>query len=66
MDGKPLATLRSTSGVPTGRLAIWWLLGSEIVIFGGVLMSYLMHRIGHVEFGDPWQIRNQFIALPRV
>jgi heme/copper-type cytochrome/quinol oxidase subunit 3 len=52
MDGKPLATMRSSSGVPTGRLAVWWLLGSEIVIFGGLLMSYVMHRIGHVEFGD--------------
>jgi heme/copper-type cytochrome/quinol oxidase subunit 3 len=27
-------------------------MASEIVIFGGVLASYLMHRLGHSEFGD--------------
>ena len=52
MDAKPLATTRSATGIPTGRLSIWWLMASEIVIFGGVLASYVMHRIGHAEFGD--------------
>ncbi len=52
MDVKPLATTRSATGIPTGRLSIWWLMASEIVIFGGVLASYLMHRLGHSEFGD--------------
>ena len=51
MHGKPIATNRSVSGIPTGKLAVWWLLASEIVIFGGVLAAYIMHRIGHVEFG---------------
>ena len=51
MQGKPIATNRSVSGIPTGKLAVWWLLASEIVIFGGVLAAYIMHRIGHVEFG---------------
>jgi len=49
---KPIATTRSITGMPTGRLAVWWLIASEIVIFGGLLASYLMHRIGHPEFGD--------------
>jgi heme/copper-type cytochrome/quinol oxidase subunit 3 len=49
---KPIATLRSATGIPTGRLAVWWLLASEIVIFGGVLASYIMHRIGHHEFAN--------------
>lgn len=39
-------------GIPTGRLAIWWLMASELVIFGGLLASYLMHRLGHPEWGD--------------
>lgn len=52
MQGKPIATNREVTGIPTGKLAIWWLLASEIVIFGGILASYLMHRIGHVEFGE--------------
>ncbi len=49
---KPIATTRSVTGIPTGRLAIWWLMGSEIVIFGGLIASYLMFRLSHPEFGD--------------
>lgn len=49
---RPIATTRSVTGIPTGRLAVWWLIASEIVIFGGVLGSYLMHRLGHPEWGD--------------
>jgi heme/copper-type cytochrome/quinol oxidase subunit 3 len=49
---RPIATTRSRTGVPTGRLAMWWLLGSEIVIFGGLLATYLMHRIGHPEWSN--------------
>lgn len=40
----PIATGRSASGIATGKLAIWWLLGSEIVIFGGLLACYLLYR----------------------
>ena len=47
---KPQATLRQATGMPTGRLAIWWVIASEIVIFGGILGSYIMHRIGHPEW----------------
>jgi heme/copper-type cytochrome/quinol oxidase subunit 3 len=36
--------------MPTGRLAIWWVVVSEIVIFGGLLASYIMHRLAH----DAW------------
>jgi heme/copper-type cytochrome/quinol oxidase subunit 3 len=46
----PVANTRSASGIPTGKLAVWWLLCSEIVIFGGVLASYLMHRLAHPEW----------------
>lgn len=49
---KPIATLRSATGIPTGRLAVWWVIASEIVIFGGLLASYIMHRLGHPEWAD--------------
>ena len=49
---KPQATLRSATGIPTGRLAVWWVLASEVVIFGGLLGSYIMHRVGHPEWAD--------------
>jgi heme/copper-type cytochrome/quinol oxidase subunit 3 len=47
---RPIATTRAVTGVPTGRLAVWWVIASEIVIFGGLLGSYLMHRLGHPEW----------------
>ena len=49
---KPIATTRSATSIPTGKLAVWWVLASEVVIFGGLLCSYIMHRLGHPEFGD--------------
>lgn len=49
---KTIATTRSAMNIPTGRLAVWWVLVSEIVIFGGVLVSYVMHRLGHPEWAD--------------
>ena len=50
MSTRTIATTRSAMGIPTGRLAIWWVLVSEVVIFGGVLVSYIMHRLGHPEW----------------
>ena len=47
---RPIATARSATGIPTGRLAIWWVLASEIVLFGGLLASYVMHRLAHAEW----------------
>jgi len=50
MSARPIATTRSAAGMPTGRLAIWWVVASEIGIFGGLLGSYIMHRLAH----DAW------------
>ncbi len=50
MSATPIATTRSTAGMPTGLLAVWWVIASEIVIFGGLLASYIMHRLAH----DAW------------
>ncbi len=47
---RPIANTRSAAGIPTGRLAVWWVVASEIVIFGGLLASYVMHRIGNPEW----------------
>ena len=52
MSAKPIDTTRSATGIPTGRLAVWWLLASEVVIFGGLLGSYIMHRVGHPEWAE--------------
>jgi|ETNmetMinimDraft_1059919.scaffolds.fasta_scaffold05942_3 heme/copper-type cytochrome/quinol oxidase subunit 3 len=47
----PIATGRSVTGVPTGRLALWWVLASEIVIFGGLITIYLLYRLGNPSWG---------------
>ena len=52
MATRPIATTRSMTGIPTGRLAIWWVIASEIVIFGGLLASYVMHRLSHPQWAD--------------
>jgi heme/copper-type cytochrome/quinol oxidase subunit 3 len=49
---KPIANTRSATGIPTARLITWWVIASEIVIFGGLLASYVMHRIGHPEWAE--------------
>jgi cytochrome c oxidase subunit III len=59
---KPIATTRSASGIPTGRLAIWWVLASEVVIFGGLLAAYIMHRLGHPEWADAAANTNTWIG----
>ena len=59
---KPIATTRSASGIPTGRLAIWWVLASEVVIFGGLLASYLMFRLGHPEWADAAAVTNTYVG----
>lgn len=50
MSFKPIANTRTSAGLPAGKLAIWWLISSEVVIFGGLLGAYIMHRIGHPEW----------------
>jgi heme/copper-type cytochrome/quinol oxidase subunit 3 len=49
---KPIANTRSATGIPSARLITWWVIASEIVIFGGLLVTYTVHRLGHPE----WEI----------
>lgn len=44
---QPIASTRNVTGTPSGKLAILWVIASEIVIFGGLLASYIMLRIFH-------------------
>jgi len=48
----PVATGRSATGIPTARLAVWWVLASEIVIFGGLLVSYVMLRLHNHHWAE--------------
>jgi heme/copper-type cytochrome/quinol oxidase subunit 3 len=62
MSARPLATTRSAAGLPTGRLAVWWVVVSEIVIFGGLLASYIMHRLAHDAFAQQAAHTNTWIG----
>ena len=59
---RPIATTRSTAGMPTGRLAVWWVIASEIFIFGGILSSYVMHRLAHDAFAEQAAHTNTWIG----
>lgn len=62
MAFRPIANTRTATGMTSGRLAVWWLIASEIVIFGGILSSYLMHRLGHPEWGTYSVATNMWIG----
>ena len=59
---RPIATTRSTAGMPTGRLAVWWVVVSEIMIFGGLLASYIMHRLAHDAWSEQAAHTNAWIG----
>ena len=61
-SARPIATTRSTAGMPTGRLAVWWVIASEIVIFGGLLASYIMYRLAHDAFAEQAAHTNTWIG----
>jgi heme/copper-type cytochrome/quinol oxidase subunit 3 len=54
--GVPIANTRSATGINTAKLATWWVIGSEIVIFGGLLVCYLLLRLHH----DEWAVEASF------
>jgi heme/copper-type cytochrome/quinol oxidase subunit 3 len=62
MSGRPIATTRSAAGLATGKLAVWWVVASEIVIFGGLLASYIMHRLAHDAWSEQAAHTNTWIG----
>jgi len=62
MSASPIATTRTAAGMPTGRLAVWWVIASEIVIFGGLLGSYIMFRLSHDAFAEHAAHTNTWIG----
>ena len=41
---------------------MWWVIASEIVIFGGLLASYVMHRLAHDAFAAQAAHTNTWIG----
>ncbi|NRA39150.1 MAG: cytochrome c oxidase subunit 3 [Planctomycetes bacterium] len=42
--------INQSTSMPTGRVAIWWFLASEIAIFGGLVMCYILFRLARPEW----------------
>ena len=59
---RPIANTRSSAGMPTGRLAVWWVVASEIVNIGGLLASYVMQRLAHDEWASQAAVTNVWIG----
>lgn len=62
-------TLTAT-GIPTGKIGVWWFLASEITVFGGLIASYIVVRLGsggwseaaaHLNFS--FALVNTFVLL---
>ncbi len=43
---------RQSTTVPTGRMGMWWFLASEVLIFGGLITTYVLYRLRHPEWGS--------------
>jgi len=50
MSTAPAATI-GTQRIPSGKLAIWWFLASEILTFGGLLTCFVLYRFA----GGGWE-----------
>ena len=46
---------RTLANVPKGRAVMWWLIISEITIFGGFITCYLLYRIRHADMAEAAQ-----------
>ncbi len=48
------------AGIPTGKVGVWWFLASEIVVFGGLIGTYLMFRLGSTG----WSAMAAHLSVP--
>ena len=37
---------------PSGKLGVWWFIASEIMVFGGLIGSYVLFRVAHGGWND--------------
>lgn len=45
--------LDTATGIPNGKLGMWLFLASEVMLFGGIISSYIVLRMGSPAFGMP-------------
>jgi cytochrome c oxidase subunit III len=44
---------RNATGIPSGKLGMWVFLASEVMLFGALISSYVVLRMGSPNFGVP-------------
>jgi heme/copper-type cytochrome/quinol oxidase subunit 3 len=47
-------------GIVPGKVAVWWFLASEIMVFGGLIASYIVFRLG----GSGWAEASHHLSVP--
>jgi heme/copper-type cytochrome/quinol oxidase subunit 3 len=52
----------SIKAIPQGRLGLWILIAGELVIFGGLIGSYLMNRLRYAEWAEQAAHTSQFFG----
>ncbi len=56
----PAAERPAFAGVPAGKLAMWWFLASEIMVFGGLLAAFVVFRVG----AGGWHEESAHLSVP--
>lgn len=46
--------------VPAGKVGVWWFLASEIMLFGGLIASFIVFRLG----GPGWHAESAHLSVP--
>ena len=47
------ATIQTSTTIPSGKLGMWIFLASEVMLFGALISSYVVLRMGSPNFGVP-------------
>ncbi len=47
------------AGITAGKVGVWWFLASEIMVFGGLITSYIVFRLG----GPGWAEASHHLSL---
>ena len=53
----------TSTGIPTGKIGVWWFLASEITVFGGLIASYIVVRLGSSGWSEAASHLNFSLAL---
>ncbi len=54
------AATRAVPGILPGKVGVWWFLASEIMVFGGLISSYIVARLGSAG----WSAEAAHLSVP--